>query len=121
VERSATNQPLHDPGAHANSAVLTIQELNLKAGCLEEFVARFRALDVLGLAATAADGDLLEAAMAVSDDQVVVVTRWASERGITAWTASASRELVREQLEPFYATPPVVRRFTSRVLFDASE
>lgn len=98
---------------------MTVQELRIKPGSTEEFVARFRELDVLRLAAEAANGDLLEAWMGESEEGVVVVTRWASEQGIEAWVASPSRLLVRDALEPFYAEPAVVRRFALRSRFEA--
>jgi len=122
MEGPAETRQRQDENAHAaSSQVVTVQELRLKPGAAEEFVARFRELDVLGLAAKAAGGELLEAAMAESEDGVVVVvvTRWASERGIEGWIASDARVVVREALEPFYAEPAVVRRFTVRSRFEA--
>jgi heme-degrading monooxygenase HmoA len=120
MEGSAETRQRQDENAHAaDSEILTVQELRQKPGSTEKFVARFRELDVLGLAATAADGELLEATMAESEDGVVVVTRWASQRGIEVWIASEPRVLVLEELEPYYAEPAGVRRFTIRSRFEA--
>ncbi len=96
-----------------------MQELRLRPGCAEKFVDRFQELAVLPLAAEAADGGLLEAVMGQSDEAVVVVTRWASVDSIAAWLASPARALVQSELEPYYAEPPVVRRFTLRARFEA--
>ena len=98
---------------------MTVQELRLKPGGAEKFVARFAELDVLPLAAEAADGGLLEAVMGQSDEAVVVVTRWGSEDGIAAWLASPARARVQSELESYYAEPPVVRRFTLRARYEA--
>jgi heme-degrading monooxygenase HmoA len=100
--------------------ILTLQELRLKPAGVEDFVARFRELDVLPKAAAAADGELLDAVMGQSDKAVVVVTRWASVDGIAAWLASPARARVQSALEPYYAEPPVVRRFTLRARFEAA-
>lgn len=99
--------------ARPEGEVVTIQELHVAPGREEEFVARFESLDVLRLAADAAD-ELLEATMLQDDSRFLVVTRWVSAAGIDAWIASPSRELVRGELEPLYARPPTVTRHSIR-------
>ena len=63
-----------------------MQELRLKPGGAEKFVARFAELDVLPLAAEAADGGLLEAVMGQSDEAVVV-----GRGGIRGWHRGLAR------------------------------
>jgi heme-degrading monooxygenase HmoA len=90
-------------------AVLTVQELRLRDGCEEEFLTRFRSLDVLRLAGEVSD--LAEAVLVQRDGRFEVVSVWPSDSGIDAWVASAERERVREALEPLYAEPPVVTSY----------
>jgi heme-degrading monooxygenase HmoA len=104
----------------AQTAVATVQRIRVAAGKLDEFLRRFRGLDVLGLAARAAGGDLVEATMIHDDENVLVVTRWASEAGIDRWLASDAREQVREELELLYAERPVVSRYSVGAIFSIS-
>jgi heme-degrading monooxygenase HmoA len=68
--------------------IVTIQRLSVVPGREDAFVARFRELDVLGLAAAAAGGEL-ERAMVVQDGSTfLVVTVWTSPAGIERWIAS---------------------------------
>jgi heme-degrading monooxygenase HmoA len=89
--------------------LFTVQELRICPGREQEFVERFRALDVLALAGQASN--LVEAVLVRRDDRFEVVSVWASTSGIDAWVASAERVRVREELEPLYAEAPVVNTF----------
>lgn len=90
-------------------ALFTVQELRIRAGHEQEFVERFRALDVLALAGGVSD--LVESVLVQREDRFEVVSVWASTSGIDAWVASAERVRVRDELEPLYAEAPVVNRF----------
>jgi heme-degrading monooxygenase HmoA len=92
--------------------IVTVQELRVRAGEAEAFLARFRELDVLEAAADAANGGLLDASLVRDGDRFLVVTTWAGEQGIDAWLASPARDRVRDGLEEFYAAPPQVGRYT---------
>ena len=94
--------------------VVTVQEIEVVPGKEEAFLARFRAIDVLRLAADAAGGGLIDAQLVRSGSRFVVVTTWSSPHGIEAWIASPARELVRGELERFYISPPVVGRYAVR-------
>jgi heme-degrading monooxygenase HmoA len=105
------------PGA----ALVTIQQLHVAPGNEEEFVARFEELDVLGLAAEAAGGELLDAVMLQDGARFLVVTSWVSPAGMDGWIASAARERVRDALEPLYERPAVVDRYPIRVRYPSDE
>lgn len=94
--------------------LVTVQELTIVPGREDEFLARFEALDVLGVAAAAAGGELLEAIVLQDGPRFLVVTRWASGAGIDGWLASPARERVRAELEPFYERPAVVNGYAIR-------
>jgi len=94
--------------------VVTVQELSVTAGREEEFWARFRELDVLQLAADAAEGALEDAYIAQEGPRFLVVTIWGSPAGIDRWVASASRKVVFEALDEYYDVPPSVERFALR-------
>ena len=96
------------------ATLVTIQQLSVREGREEEFVARFRTLDVLGLAAEAASGELIEASMLQNGRLFLVVTSWLSEAGMDGWIASPARERVRAELEPLYDETPVVERYPIR-------
>src|SRR5262245_60484122 len=91
--------------------LVTVQELSIAPGREEEFVSRFEALDVLGLAAAAAGGELLDAIVLQDGPRFLVVTSWESDAGIEGWLASPARERVRAELEPFYERPAVVNGY----------
>jgi heme-degrading monooxygenase HmoA len=99
--------------------VLTIQRLEVRPGEEDEFLRRFQEIDVLGLAADAAEGSLLEATLAQDEQTFVVVTTWSSPEGIERWIASPARERVRAELESLYAEPPTVSRYAIRTRFPA--
>lgn len=92
--------------------LVTIQELRIAPGREDEFIARFREIDVLTLAADAANGALLTAMVIRQEQQFLVVTTWSSTDGIDAWIASPARDFVRRELEPYYEQPPVVNRYS---------
>jgi len=98
----------------AGATLVTIQRISVREGSEADFVARFRDLDVLGLAAEAAGGELLEAVLLQDGRRFQVVTSWVSPAGIDGWIASPARELVRSELEPLYDEPPVVDRYPIR-------
>jgi heme-degrading monooxygenase HmoA len=100
--------------ARPDEELVTVQDLTVTAGREEEFVARFKELDVLRLAAEAAAGDLIEAVLLQEGQRFLVVTSWASRAGIGAWIASPARERVRAELEPFYERPAVVNGYPIR-------
>jgi heme-degrading monooxygenase HmoA len=99
------------------ATLVTIQQLSVLEGREEEFVARFQTLDVLGLAAEAAGGELLEAAMLQDGRRFLVVTSWLSPAGMDGWIASPARERVRAELEPLYDGPPAVDRYPIRARY----
>ena len=103
----ATSTPLS--ASSLGPPLFTVQELRICPGREQEFVERFRALDVLALAGRASN--LVEAVLVRRDDRFEVVSVWASTSGIDAWVASAERVRVREELEPLYAEAPVVNTF----------
>ena len=111
--------PCERSGVEARSAreVLTIQEIVVLPGEEDEFLRRFGRLDVLAIAAEAAGGELLEAALAQDGNRFVVVTSWSSEDGIERWIASEARTHVREELDGLYAQPPTVTRYEGRTRF----
>jgi heme-degrading monooxygenase HmoA len=94
--------------------LVTVQELTIAPGREEEFVARFEALDVLGLATAAAAGELIDAVVLQDGPRFLVVTSWTSSAGIDRWLASPARERVRAELEPLYDRPAVVNGYTIR-------
>jgi heme-degrading monooxygenase HmoA len=100
-----------------DATLVTIQELHVAPGTEEEFVARFTALDVLGLAADAAGGELLEAVVLQDGARFLVVTSWVSPAGLDGWIDSPARERVRDELEPLYERPAVVNRYPIRVRY----
>jgi heme-degrading monooxygenase HmoA len=100
-----------------SATLVTIQELLVAPGREEEFVERFEALDVLGLAAEAAEGDLLEAVMVQDGARFLVVTAWVSPAGMDGWLASPARERVRDELEPLCERPAVVNGYPIRVRY----
>ena len=98
------------PGfASGHVPVFTVQELRIQLGSEQEFVDRFREVDVLRLAGEVSD--LVEAVLVQRDGRFDVISVWASESGIEGWLASEARQRVREALEPFYAAAPVVHRY----------
>jgi len=106
-ERGAASTPV--AASAAPGALLTVQELRVRPGCEQEFIERFRALDVLGSAGKVSD--LAESVLVQREDRFEVISIWASASGIDAWIASAERVRVRDELEPLYAAAPVVNRF----------
>jgi heme-degrading monooxygenase HmoA len=100
--------------------VVTIQELHVAPGSEEEFVARFEELDVLGLAAEAAEGELIDAVMVQDGARFLVVSSWVSPAGMDRWIVSPARERVRSELEPLYERPAVVNRYPVRVRYPSS-
>jgi heme-degrading monooxygenase HmoA len=94
--------------------LVTVQELTIVPGREEEFAARFEELDVLGVAADAAEGELLEALVLQDGSRFLVVTSWRSSAGIERWVASAARDQVRAALEPFYQRPAEVTGYSVR-------
>lgn len=106
-ERAAASTPL--TASTPRGPLFTVQELRIRAGREQEFVERFRALDVLGLAGGVSD--LVESVLVRREGRFEVVSVWESTSGIDAWVASAERVRVREELESLYAVAPVVNRF----------
>jgi len=100
--------------------LITIQELHVAPGKEKEFTARFEALDVLGLAAEVAGGDLLDAVLLQEGANFLVVTSWASPAGIDRWVASPARQRVHDELEPLYERPAVVNRYQARVRYPSN-
>jgi heme-degrading monooxygenase HmoA len=103
-----------------DAQLITVQELHVASGKEEEFTASFEAMDVLGLAADAAGGDLLDAVLLQEGTRFLVVTSWASPAGIDRWVASPARERVRQELEPLYERPAVVNRYQARVRYPSN-
>ena len=108
AEEHATTAKL-DTSSGPTRAFFTIQELRVRPGHEQEFVERFRALDVLALAGGVSD--LVEAVLVRRDDHFEVVSVWASDSAIDAWVASSERVRVRDELEPLYSQPAVVNSF----------
>jgi heme-degrading monooxygenase HmoA len=120
---SATREPgSHELIASTNDpavgSVLTVQELRIQAGREQEFLERFRRLDVLRLAGGVSD--LAEAVLVQRDDHFEVVSTWPSVSGIEAWIGSKEREHVRTELEPLYAEPARVTRYEVLARYSAS-
>ena len=98
---------------HDDQRLLTVQLLKIIPGKEQQFLERFVELDVLGLAADAAGGELSEATVAQDGSTFAVVTSWSS-KGLDGWIASPSRELVRDALSAFYTEPPTVIGYSPR-------
>lgn len=101
----------------ALGTVLTVQELRVEPVREQEFIERFRRLDVLRLAGGVSD--LAEAVLVHRDDHFEVVSIWPSETGIEAWIRSPERVHVREALEPLYSEPPRVTRYEALARYSA--
>jgi heme-degrading monooxygenase HmoA len=91
--------------------VVTIQQLQVAEEDTATFRAEFERLDVLALAAEAADDQEFRATLLQDGGRFVVVTTWSSEEAIDRWLASPARELVQAELSPYYTAPPVVNRY----------
>lgn len=100
--------------------IATVQRLSVAAGREEAFWARFEELDVLALAADAADGELRRAFVVQEGATFLVITIWGSPAGIDRWVASPSRDVVFEALDPYYDAPPTVERYALRRSFDGA-